>query len=303
MTILVTGATGTIGSRLVRALAARGHETRAMVHRTAAEPPPLPEGVRGVVADYGDPASLDAALRGVQRLFLVCPNGPDQVAHELGLIDAAVRAGVERIVKVSARGADPASPVAFWQWHAAIENHLWASGIPSVALRPGFSMANVLGHADDARTQGIVVAPEANAPIAMIDPDDVAHVAADLLTRDTLVDERGILELTGPETVTFADIAAELTSLTGRPIAYVSVTDAQTRDYLGGRGVPPFVIEQILAVFAHLRAGGQASITPAVTNLLGRPARTLREFLNAHAKAFTTVPEPTVPEPTLESAR
>ena len=100
------------------------------------------------------------------------------------MIDAAAQAGVRRIVKLSARGAAIGAPVAYWHWHALIEQHLRASGVPAVMLQPGFLMTNLLGAAEHVRQQGMLFAPAAGARIAMIDPADVAAVAAVALTTD-----------------------------------------------------------------------------------------------------------------------
>lgn len=281
--ILVTGATGTIGGRVVRALIDAGHTPVALV-RTADRAQSLPPGAEPAVADFADPAALGTAMRGVDRVFLASPNAPEQVAWELGVIDAAAAAGVTRIVKLSARGVDAESPVAFWRWHAEIEAYLRASRIPSVALRPGFSMANILGHADEVRDLGILPAPALDAPVAMIHPQDVADVAARLLLADELPDDH--MELTGPEAVTFEQVARHISRLADRGVSYLPCSDEQVTTSLGGRGVPPFVISQILAIFDALRDGGQATSTDAVTRVTGRRGGTLEEFLREYSQAF-----------------
>src|SRR5215211_9093249 len=102
------------------------------------------DGVETVTGDFADAASVRRAVSGVDRVFLACANVPRQVEFENGVIDAARQAGVRRIVKLSALGAEIGSPVAFWDWHGRIEEHLLTSGIPAVVLRPTFSMTNLL---------------------------------------------------------------------------------------------------------------------------------------------------------------
>jgi uncharacterized protein YbjT (DUF2867 family) len=99
------------------------------------------------------------ALEGVEGVFLACANDPLQVEHETGVIDAAAGAGVRRIVKLSALGAEVGSPVAFWDWHGRIEEHLRATGIPAVVLRPTFFMTNLLGSAEGIRHEDVLFAP------------------------------------------------------------------------------------------------------------------------------------------------
>ncbi len=149
--------------------------------------------------------------------------------------------GVSRIVKISAHGAHPDSPVAFWRGHAAVEEHLRRSGMSFMALRPMFSMANVLGHADGVRRQGVVFAPAVQAPIAMVDPQDVADVAARLLTTDRLPGGSHHLDVSGPAGVTFTDLAEVISRLTGRTVTYHPGTDQETVAYLEQSGTPPFV--------------------------------------------------------------
>lgn len=265
--LLVTGSTGTYGRRLVHTLTAQGHRPEVLVRQP------------------GNPGHLRSALAGVDRLFLVSPNVPEQIAYEKAVIDAAAAVGVSRIVKISAHGAAADSPVAFWRWHAEIERHLVRSRIRSVAVRPLFSMANLLGHAAGIRDHGVVFTPHLAAPIAMVDPQDVAEVAAQLLTADDLP-ERPYLDVSGPVGVTFDDLAAELTELTGRTISYRGGTDEQTMAYLEQRNTPPFLAEQLLAIFGVLRTGAQAAATTTVPELLGRQARPLTPFLVEHAAVF-----------------
>ncbi|MEI2765182.1 MAG: NAD(P)H-binding protein [Dermatophilaceae bacterium] len=285
--LLLTGATGTIGRRLVRTLTAQGHRPAVLLHhpeRAAVLGPDRPH-VTPVLGDYEDRAGLLAALDGVDHLFLLCPNVPEQVGYENAVIDAAAACGVARIVKISAHGAAPDSPVAFWRWHADIEQHLLDSGIDSVVLRPRFSMANVLGHAAGVREHGVLFTPHADAPLAMVDPQDVADVAAHLLTAESLPAHRH-LDVSGPSGVTFTDLAAVLTEVSRRPVIHRGGTDDEAREYLEQHGTPPFVTDQLLAIFAALRAGAQAAPSHTVLDLLGHAARPVTAFLAEHADAF-----------------
>ena len=135
--ILVTGATGNVGRTVTSLLADNpAVRVRALVRDAVASASSLPPTAELAVGDFTDPDSLDAALDGVDAVYLACGNVVGQVDHECTVIDRAAAAGVRRLVKLSARGAEIGSPVAFWHWHALIEAHLTASGIPSVVLRP-----------------------------------------------------------------------------------------------------------------------------------------------------------------------
>ena len=287
--VLVTGATGNVGSRVVKELAGRGVPVRAFVRdpdRAAAALGPV---VELAVGDLADPASIQAALEGVERVFLACGNLPPQVAYETNLIDAAARAGVARLVKLSALGAGIGSPVDFWDWHARIEEHLGASEIPSVVLRPRYYMTNLLAFAGTVRAAGAVFAPAEGVKIPMIDPADVAATAAAVLTSDG--HEGRTYELTGPESVTFHDVAAQLSEATGRPVQFVPVPDAAALDGLRQAGLPDWMATNIVAVFAMLRQDPATQVTDAVHALTARQPRHLSELLSGHAALFAPCPE------------
>jgi len=253
-TVLVTAAAGNVGRHLVPVLRDRG----------------------AIVRVHDRSRSIDRQLAGVDAVFLACPNVPEQVSYECSLIDATVRAGVPRLVKLSARGAQPGSPVAFWDWHARIEEHLADSGSAAVVLRPGFSMANLLAQLGVVRTAGVLPAPAGDARVAMIDPHDVAVAAAVALLADPPL---GSHELTGATAIGFEEVAAALSRATGRQVRYLDVPSDQAVAGLVAAGMPEFAAEQIGNVFAALRNGAQAETTPDLERLIGRPGGGLGRYL------------------------
>ena len=200
------------------------------------------------------------------------------------MIDAATHSGVRRIVKLSARGAGVGAPVAYWHWHGVIEDHLRASGVPAVMIQPGFLMTNLLGAAEAVRTQGMLFAPAGSSRIAMIDPADVARAAAVALTRDGH-DGRTYV-LTGPEAITYEQVAADLSTATGRRVGFVDIPPEAAGPALVEAGLPPFAAEQVVRVFDELRRGEQAEPTCTVHDLTGQPARPFSEFARNHADLF-----------------
>ncbi len=271
-TILVTGATGNIGSALIAALAAHDVHTRTLPRH----PRPL------------DRATLARSVDGVDAVFLACGNVPEQVEFECAVIDAAARAGVRRIVKLSARGADPGAPVAYWRWHAQIEQHLHASGVPAVVLQPGFLMSNVFAAAEHVRTAGLLFAPAGDARIAMTHPGDVAAAACVALTSDGL--EGATAVLTGPDALTYAQVAADLSAAIGRPVGHADGPPEGFRSGLLEAGLPPFVVEQLVEVFAALRRGEQAEPTDAVQRITGWAPRPFATWAVTYADAFRPAP-------------
>ena len=271
-TILVTGATGNVGSALTEALAAHDVHVRTLPR----QPRPM------------DRATLARAVDGTDAVFLACGNVPEQVDVECAVIDASVQAGVRRIVKLSARGAHPDAPVAYWRWHAQIEEHLRASGVPSVVLQPGFFMSNLFAAAEHVRTAGMLFAPAGDARIAMTHPGDVAAAAAVALTADG--HEGATYVLTGPDALTYAEVAADLSAATGRSVGYADVPPEAFSSGLLAAGLPPFVVEQLVEVFAALRRGEQAEPTDAVQRLTGWPPRSLATWAATYADAFRSAP-------------
>src|SRR4029077_7954280 len=150
----------------------------------------LGENVELAVGDLADPRSVRAALDGAGALFLSCADDPRRVGWETSAIDAAVAAGVRRVVKLSAVGAGTGSPVAFWDWHGQVEQHLRASGTGWVILRSSWYMSNLLAAAAQVAAEGRLYAPAGQARIAMIDPRDVGAAAAALLSASPGHEER-----------------------------------------------------------------------------------------------------------------
>lgn len=284
MTVLITGATGSVGAPLVAALHQRGTPVRALVRDPDRARTLLGGSVELVTGDLAEPHTLRPALTGVEQVFLACANVPHQVRYECDLIDAAAEAGVRRLVKLSAVGARPGSPAHFWDWHGRIEAHLHGSGVPAVVLRPTFYMSNLLASAATVQHTGKLFAPAGGAKIAMIDPADVARAAAVALTEAGHVGRT--YTVTGPEAITYDDVAAELSAATGRSIEFVDVPDQAMRDALLQAGTPSWLADQLVAIFERLREGAAAQTTEAVHALTGKPPRGIRAFVTDHTQAF-----------------
>jgi uncharacterized protein YbjT (DUF2867 family) len=217
--VLVTGATGNVGSHLVQELRRRGVPARAFVR----DPGRARADIELAVGDYGEPSTIAVALDGIDRVFLACANSPRQVEYEANVIDAAATAGVRRIVKMSTVGADPDAEGRFAAWHGQAEQAVEGSGVPAVILRSSYHMTNVLVFAESIRGAGKIFAPVDDAKIAMIDRRDLAAVAALVLTEDGH-DGRTYL-LTGSEAITYRDVAVQLSEVIGKPVEFVDVPD------------------------------------------------------------------------------
>ncbi len=192
---LITGATGVTGAEVVRALLERGRPVRVLARDPGKARRLFGDAVEVAVGDLADTASLATALTGAGALLLSCADDPRRVAWESATIDAAAAAGVRRIVRLSAIGAAPGSPVPFWDWHGLVDERLRASGVPAVILRSSLYMSTA------------AFAPPAGACVAVVDPADVGAAAAAVL--DGGHDGR-TYTLTGPEAIEFPDAKLEL---------------------------------------------------------------------------------------------
>jgi uncharacterized protein YbjT (DUF2867 family) len=224
-----------------------------------------------------------AALDGVERVFLCTSNGPEQASNETSLVDAAAAAGIRRLVKISADGARIGSPVDFWDTHGRVEEHLRTSGIPSVVLRPTTYLSNLMAHVATIHQLDKIIAPAGEARVAMVDPRDVAAVAAIALTEDG--HDGRTYTVTGPAAITHQEIAHALSTVAERVIEYVAVPGEVARDGMVRAGMSLWLAEQIVVLWAELRHRATAP-TDVVRNLTGREPRTLADFAHDHAATF-----------------
>ena len=282
--ILVTGATGNAGAQVVHALVQDGQEVRAFVRDADKGYALFGDAVELAVGDFADPQSVRAALEGAQALFLSCADDPRRVEWETAAIDNAAAAGVRRIVKLSSIAAEPGSPVAFWDWHGRVERHLRRSAVSSTVLRSSVYMTNVLAGAEQVALEGRLHAPAGDARIAMIDPRDVGAAGAAALT-SAGHDDRSYV-LTGPQAITYAQIAAELSSVTGRAVEFIDLPDEHAAQGMVQGGMPNAIAQQVVNVFAMLRQGMAERVRDGVESLTGRAPRDFASFARDHAFVF-----------------
>ncbi|MCP2165653.1 SDR family oxidoreductase [Goodfellowiella coeruleoviolacea] len=282
--ILITGATGTIGSDVVRLLAASGEQVRAMV-RTPAKAATLPAGVEVVRADFTDPTSLVTAAEGATTVFLLTAPGPQVARHDTAMLTAARSAGVRKVVKLSAIGTGDTSAAEVGNWHLPGEQAVRSSGLAWTVLRPSSFASNALRWADAIRAGAPVPNPTGTGAQGVIDPRDVAEVAARALTS---ADHDGhVHTLTGPELLSVPDMAAQLGRVLGRAIDTVDLPLERYREQLVAAGLAPAFVETAVSGARLVARGGNAVVTGDVERVLGRPARTFAAWAQDHRAAFT----------------
>lgn len=281
--ILVTGATGTNGREVVKALAAKGVSAKAMM-RSASEAGDLPAGITAVEGDFDDAASLGGALAGVERAFLLTPSTEHAEAQQLRFVEAAGRAGVRHIVKLSQFAASTDSPVRFLRYHAAVEQAIRDSGMDWTFLRPNLFMQGMLQFSGMIRDKGMIAARIGDARVSVIDVRDNAQVAAAALTEDGHAGKT--YTLTGPAALTHAEMAAKLSAATGRPIAFVDASEDDMRHAMQAVKMPEWQIEGLIEDYAHYHRGEAAVIATGVRDATGQEPRAFDRFAHDYADAF-----------------
>ena len=283
--ILVTGATGNTGGAALRALAEQGAEVRALAH----DPDKLkaPAGVDVVAGDFRDAASLDAALAGADHAYLVGPSQQDQIALETAFVEAAQRAGLAHLVRLSIIGADQpgVDAMRFGAIHAAMERVVRDSGIPWTFLRANGFMQNNLSQAQTIAGQGAFYSSGSPAArVSYVGARDIGDMAAKVLTEPG--HEGQAYHLTGPEALSDDDIAARLSEVLGRTISHVQVPWEGVRESFVGSGFPEWNVDGFKELMDLYETGAAAAVYPDIERLLGRPPRTFTEFAGDHRAAY-----------------
>jgi uncharacterized protein YbjT (DUF2867 family) len=281
--ILVIGATGNIGGALVRELEQKKTAYRALVRdKKKAEASGIPA-ANLIEGDLAKPETLERALAGVEKVFVVTPAGPEQQAQETNLIKRAKAAGVKHLVKMSALGADEKSDLTLARSHGTIERELKSSGLTWTILQPHFFMQNFL-HYGTIASDAAFYAPLGDAKVAMIDARDIASTAAAVLT--TAGHENRTYVLTGGEALSFAEAAKELSKQLGREVRYIDVTPEQAKQGIVASGAPEWLADDLVKLYGVFKAGHGAFVSTAVQQVTGRAPRKFADFVRDNAVAF-----------------
>lgn len=278
--VLVTGGSGNVGSAVVTALIRGGASVRVAELRP--DRGGHPDGVDAVRFDFTEPNTFEYAVRGATRMFLIRPPAISRVGPTLNrLIDVAAESGMRHIVFSSVAGADTNRIVP----HHRVEAHLEASGLEWTMLRPGFFSQNIgSAYRPDITERDRIHVPAGDGRVAFVDTRDIGDVAALTLTTDG---HAGMgYHLTGPEAVTFEDLAVILSAELGRTIEYEPASILGYFAHLRRQGlvVPQALVQTIL--HAGLRRGDAEPVTSVVSDVLGRPARSVADYVSDHRELW-----------------
>ena len=281
--LLISGATGMIGGLLVTELERRAVPFAVMVRPSSDHGRFSDRGIEVVEGDFDDRASLTNALTGVSRAFLLTNSTDRAETQQLAFVAAAREAGVRRLVKLSQLHAAADSPVRFLRYHAAVEAAIEDSGIGHVSVRPNLILQAYLPYAG-AIANGVLQAPIGDARVSVGDAHDIAAVAAAALTEDGHEGRR--YDLTGPEALTHAEIAAAFGDAIGREVAFQPVAPEAFVAAIEQAGVPAWQAEGLAEDYAHYERGEAAAVSEDTYRVTGRPARTIADFAADHADAL-----------------
>jgi NAD(P)H dehydrogenase (quinone) len=275
--IAVTGASGVVGGRIARLLSERGTPSRLVV-RDQARAPQLPHAEVRVASAYGAGAEMRAALAGVTTLFLLpAHESADRVEEHRTAVDAAVAAGVRRIVYLSFVGAAPDATFTLVRDHWATEEHIRRADVAFRFARMSLYLDFIPAMVG---VDGTISGPAGDGRAGVVTRADVADVAVALLTGDG--HDGQTYDVTGPEALTLGEVAALLAVLQGKPIRYRDETLEQARASRAPYGAPDWQVEAWISTYTAIAAGELATVSDAVERLAGHPATSLAEYVRAH---------------------
>ena len=281
--IFLTGVTGKIGGETAKHLIAEGASLRALVRDDAKAADLKAAGVELVVGDIADADAVNKGLDGAEKAFLLLPNGEHQEANEKRFTDLAVAAGIKHLVKMSSMEAvaDAETPIPRAHW--ASEEHIRASGLSWTMVKPNFFMQNLLTSAGAIKEQRKFFLPMGDGKTGMADGRDIGAVCAEVLTGDGHVGQS--YDITGPEILTFYDVADRFSEVLGEKVEYDPMPLDQFRERMTGI-LEPWHLNAVCELFREIAEIGLDHTTDAFKELIGRDPISVKQFIQDHVVLF-----------------
>lgn len=279
--ICVTGAGGTVGREVVKQLVSANAPFRAAYFSNDKAEAARARGIDAVILDYNLPESLRAAFHRCDELFLLGPNVPNQSELERNAVEAAKAAGVRHIVKQSVMGAD-GEDYSLAKVHRPVENTVESSGLTWTVLRPSSFMQNVVTYMGETiKAEGAFYSASGEAIISHVDVRDIAAVAVKALTEPN--HDGKSYTLTGPEALTYDELASELSKVLGRSISHVTLSPSDLRDGMLAEGMPDEIADRMLDLERYYREAQASRITNDIKQVTGRDPRRFSQYAREYA--------------------
>jgi uncharacterized protein YbjT (DUF2867 family) len=286
-TILVTSATGTVGSEVINQLSsATDVNIKAAVHSVENVKRVKGDKTEVVLIDYSKPETLTEALNDVDKIFLLTPDVPNAPELASNLVIEAKKAGIRHIVKQSVMGADLEADVGTLRLHRQAEKIIEQSGIPFTFLRPNEFMQNFINfHSPSIKSNNAFYVPLEDAKVSLVDVRDIAAVAVKSLTDDKHNNNKTYL-ITGPEALSYHQAAEILSNATGKKISYVNISEEEAREAMKEMGMSDWLINTISELSDYFRKGNASQISSAVEEVTGKKPISFSQFAKDYVEAF-----------------
>jgi uncharacterized protein YbjT (DUF2867 family) len=287
--ILVTGASGNIGSEVVKELLSDAPDVsiKAAIHSSQNVKKVKSDArVKVIQIDYNESETVREALKGVDKLFLLTPDVPNAADFASNVVIEAKKAGIKQIVKQSVMRADLEADVGTMRLHRQVEKFIEQSGIPFTFLRPNEFMQNFINfHSPSIKENNAFYLPLEDAKVSLVDVRDIAAVAVKSLIDEDKHKNKTYL-ITGPEALSYHEVAEILSNATGRKISYVNISEEEARAAMKEIGMNDWLINTVSELSEYFRKGKASEISPAVEEVTGNKPISFSEFANDYVDAF-----------------
>ena len=282
--ILITGATGKTGSATAKSLGEKGETFRALIRNEEKKEGLESLGGEVVIGSIENTEVVNQSMQGVKTLLVLLPNSESQLALEKQLVDSAKQAGVERIVKMSSIEATPDATSPIPKLHLESEEYIKQSGLAWTMIKPNFYMQNLLASAGTIKEQGKIFLPMGEGKTGMIDTTDVGKVLAKVLSEDG--HESMNHEITGPEILSFYEVAEIFSQVLGKQVDYVDVPMDAYKETLGQFLTNQWHLDAVIDLFKGIAEGGIEDKTDTFNELMGETPKSLSQFLAENSFIF-----------------
>ena len=282
--ILITGATGKTGSATAKSLGEKGETFRALIRNEEKKEGLESLGGEVVIGSIDNTEVVNQSMQGVKTVLVLLPNSESQLALEKQLVDSAKQAGVERIVKMSSIEATPDATSPIPKLHLESEEYIKQSGLAWTMIKPNFYMQNLLASAGTIKEQGKIFLPMGDGKTGMIDTTDVGKVLAKVLSEDG--HESMNHEITGPEILSFYEVAEIFSQVLGKQVDYVDVPMDAYKETLGQFLTNQWHLDAVIDLFKGIAEGGIEDKTDTFNELMGETPKSLSQFLAENSFIF-----------------